>query len=99
MTNRFSDLAVPCSSNLDCARLRGFTSCGQRTAGAFTPLDVARTIVMRGTAAGALDEVAAKPLILAGTLCVPPSSSLSADLAADVPGPAAISLRLLVQLR
>jgi len=93
MTTQFSDPPVPCSSNADCAGLSGFTSCGQRTAGAFTPSDVARRIVVSGTRVAAFDEPAlSKRLILAGVFCVPPGSSLSADLAADLPGPAAISL-------
>ena len=51
-------------------------------------------LVKPGSAAqAAFDEPAlSKRLILAGVFCVPPGSSLSADLAADLPGPAAISL-------
>jgi len=98
LTNRFSDPAVRCSSNADCAGLRGFTSCGQRTTGAFTPSDAARRIVVSGAPVAALDgPPLSKRLILAGVFCVPPGSSLSDDLAADLPGPAAISLPALVE--
>jgi len=55
---------------------------------------------MSGAPAGALDIAAhTKALILAGVFCVPPGSTLFGDLAADLPGPAAISLPALIRVR
>jgi len=100
MTNRFSDPPVSCSSDADCAGLSGFTTCSQRTAGAFTPSNVARRIVVTGTAAGELGaDARARPLTLAGIFCVPPGSSRSDDVVADLPGPAAITLPLVGEVR
>src|SRR5207249_2253003 len=41
-------LPVPCALDSDCTSVTGSTSCGQRTAGAFTANDVSRTIVETG---------------------------------------------------
>jgi len=38
-------------------------------------------------------------LTLAGTFCVPPGPSLSDNLVADLPGPAAITLPLEAEIR
>src|SRR5439155_16454112 len=57
-------LPIPCTSNADCAgqtQSPGFTSCGQRTSGAFTSSNIARTIVETGAVSGELTTgVAAK---------------------------------------
>jgi hypothetical protein len=90
---------VACSSNADCSSFSNFTSCGQRTAGAFTADDVARTISVSGTAAGALTTGgAAKPQTIVSVFCIPPSFNTLVDAAADLPGPGAVSLPVVSQL-
>jgi hypothetical protein len=102
-SNQFKDLtgnhdAVPCTSNADCAAFTTgpgapFTSCGQRTAGAFVAIDSARTIVETGSPAGALTTGGpAKPSKLASIFCIPPTFNALVDGAADLPGPGAVVL-------
>jgi len=96
-------LAVPCTANADCTAVTGFTSCGQRTSGAFCSgdptsavnacSDLARTIVETGAPAGALTTGgASKPSTLVSIFCIPPTFNTLVDSAADLPGPGAVSL-------
>src|SRR5438093_630251 len=96
-------LAVPCTANADCTAVTGFTSCGQRTSGAFCSgdptsagnacSDLARTIVDTGAPAGALTTGgASKPATLVSIFCIPPTFNTLVDSAADRPGPGAVSL-------
>ena len=93
--------AIPCTTDTDCATVTGFTSCQQRTAGAFCGIgnpsdacvDTTRTITVTGSPAGALTTGgAAKPATLASIFCIPPSFNSLVDSAADLPGPGAVSL-------
>jgi len=87
-------LPVPCTANADCSTVTGFVSCGQRTAGAFTSLDTARTISETGAAAGALTTGgAAKPAKLVSIFCIPLTFNSLVDSAADLPGPGAVALQ------
>ncbi len=87
-------LPVPCTSDTDCSTVSGFISCGQRTAGAFTSLDTARTISETGAAAGALTTGgAAKPAKLVSIFCIPLTFNSLVDSAADLPGPGAVALQ------
>jgi len=93
-SNQFKKPAVPCTSNADCTGVTNFTSCGQRTSGAFTSNDVARTINGTGAAAGPLTVGgAAKPAKLVSIFCIPPTFNPLVDAAADLPGPGAVSLQ------
>ena len=86
-------LPVPCTTDADCASVTGFLNCQQRTSGAFTSGDVARTIVETGSPAGPLTTGgAAKPATLVSIFCIPPSFNSLVDSAADLPGPGAVSL-------
>jgi len=85
--------AVPCNVDADCSTVTGFTSCQQRTAGAFSATNVTRTIHETGSPAGALTtNGAAKPATLVSIFCIPPSFTAVVDSAADLPGPGAVSL-------
>src|SRR5205823_6458407 len=90
-------LPIPCTSNADCAgqtQSPGFTSCGQRTSGAFTLNNIARTIVETGAVSGALTTGgAAKPGKLVSIFCNPLTFSSLVDTAADLPGPGAVALQ------
>ena len=94
---------VPCNpanGNADCATATGFTSCGQRTSGAFTANNVARTIVETGSPAGALTTGGpAKPQTLVSIFCIPPTFNTLVDSAADLPGPGAAALQGTAQLQ
>jgi len=97
-TSAFKQPAVACTSNADCAGFGGdvppHTSCGQRTSGAFTSNDVARTIVETGSPAGSQTTGgAAQPQTLVSIFCIPPSFSPAVDAAADLPGPGAVALQ------
>ena len=73
--------------------MTGSTSCGQRTAGAFTANDVSRTIVETGMPAGALTTGGpAQPGTLVSIFCIPPSFTQTVDAAADLPGPGAVAI-------
>jgi len=96
-------LPVPCTSNASCTGATGFTSCGQRTSGAFcsgdttsavNPCgDLARTIVETGAPAGALTTGGpAKPAKLVSIFCIPLTFSSLVDSAADLPGPGAVAI-------
>src|SRR5207249_5543172 len=74
--------AIPCTTDADCASVTSFTSCQQRTAGAFCGIgspsdpcvDTTRTITVTGSPAGALTTGgAAKPSTLVSIFCIPPS--------------------------
>ena len=98
-TNQFKNPAVPCTSDASCASLSGFTSCGQRTAGAFTPLDLARTITVTGIPAGPLSTGGPRRAgALAAIFCIPSTLNSLADSAGDLPGPAAGSIVMQMQL-
>src|SRR5213594_1771527 len=87
-------LPVPCTSNASCTGATGFTSCGQRTSGAFCSGDTARTISETGAAAGALTTGgAAKPAKLVSIFCIPLTFNSLVDSAADLPGPGAVALQ------
>ena len=92
-------LPVSCTSNADCSTLsssspgKNFASCGQRTAGAFTAMDVARTIVEMGSPSGSLATGGpAKPATLVSIFCIPLTFSTLVDSAADLPGPGAVAI-------
>ena len=90
----------PANGNADCAAATGFTSCGQRTSGAFTSNDVARTIVETGSPAGAQTTGGpAQPQTLVSIFCIPPTFNTLVDSAADLPGPGAAVLQGTVQLQ
>ena len=90
----------PANGNADCAAATGFTSCGQRTSGAFTSNDVARTIVETGSPAGSQTTGgAAQPQTLVSIFCIPPTFNTLVDSAADLPGPGAAVLQGTVQLQ
>jgi len=100
VTNAFRNPAVACNTNADCAAFTGFTSCGQRTSGAFTSADVARTIIETGSPAGALTTGgAAQPQTLISIFCIPPTFNALVDSAADLPGPGAAALQGTTQLQ
>src|SRR5439155_19239392 len=90
-------LPIPCTSNADCSgqiQSPGFTSCGQRTSGAFTANNIARTIVETGAASGALTTGgAAKPGKLVSIFCIPLTFSSLVHTAADLPGPGSVALQ------
>src|SRR5439155_23383947 len=96
-------LPIPCTSNADCAgqtQSPGFTSCGQRTSGAFTSSNIARTIVETGAASGALTTGrAAKSGKLGSVFCIPLTFSSPVDTADDLPGPAAFALPVEMKLQ
>ena len=97
-TSAFKNPAVACTSNADCAGFGGdvppHTSCGQRTSGAFTATDIARTIVETGNAVGPIIVGGpAQPQTLVSIFCIPPSFSPAVDAAADLPGPGAVALQ------
>jgi hypothetical protein len=93
VTNQFKNPAVPCTSNANCSGVTGFTSCGQHTSGAFTSIDVVRTIVESGSPTGALTTGGpAKPVTLVSIFCIPPTYNPIVDAAADLPGPGAVAL-------
>ena len=93
-------LPVPCTSNTDCATVTGFVSCGQRTAGAFTSLDTARTIVETGSPAGALTSGGlGRPATLVSIFCLPLTFNTLVDSADDLPGPGAVAVPVQVQLQ
>jgi len=76
----------------------GFTSCGQRTGGAFTPNGVARTIVETGSPSGTLTTGGpAKPATLVSIFCIPQTFSALIDGAADLPGPGAVAIEGMAQ--
>ena len=84
----------PANGNADCASATGFTSCGQRTAGAFNANDVARTIVETGHGEGPIvTNGPSLPQTLVSIFCIPPSFSPAVDTAADLPGPGAVALQ------
>ena len=59
-------LPIPCTANADCSgqiQSPGFTSCGQRTSGAFTASNIARTIVETGSPSGPLIGAAVYKLL------------------------------------
>jgi len=93
-TNAFRNPAVACNTNADCTAFTGFTSCGQRTSGAFTADDVARTIVATGVAVGPIVTGGpAQPQTLVSIFCIPPTFSAAVDAAADLPGPGMTALQ------
>ncbi|TMB10339.1 MAG: hypothetical protein E6J71_26895 [Deltaproteobacteria bacterium] len=93
-------LCNPANGNNDCATATGFTSCGQRTSGAFTSTAVARTIVETGSPAGPLTTGGPPtPQTLVSIFCVPPTFSTIVDSAADLPGPGAVALEGTTQLQ
>jgi len=89
-------LPIPCTSNTDCAgqtQSPGFVSCGQRTSGAFTGANVARTIVETGSPSGPLTVGGAgAPSKLVSIFCIPLTFSSLVDTAADLPGPGAVAI-------
>ncbi len=82
-----------CTSDDDCADEGTFTSCEQRSAGAFTQVAMARTITETGTPAGAVTTGApAKTSTLVSVFCVPPSGVVAVDAISGLPGPGAVAL-------
>jgi len=94
-------LPIPCTSNADCSGQTqglGFPSCGQRTSGAFTASNLARTIVETGSPATALTTGgAAKPAKLVSIFCIPLTFNTLVDSAGDLPGPGAVALPVTMQ--
>jgi hypothetical protein len=88
--------ARPCRSNGDCAQ--PFEACDQRSGGAFRRADATSTSA-KGSPAGAIQDGAPHPAMLAGALCVPPTFDDALDAAFDLPGPAAVSLPGMIQLQ
>ena len=86
-----------CCGGANC--LGGYVSCAQRDPGAFTAIDVARTIVEIGSPAGSL-SVGGLPraATIVGITCAPPSFSSIVDSAGDLPGPGAVSVPVTVSL-
>ena len=83
-----------CTSDDDCADEGSFSSCQQRSAGAFTQIMMARTITETGTPAGAVTTGGApKASTLVSVFCVPPSSVGSVDALSSLPGPGAVALQ------
>ena len=94
-------LPIPCTGNATCSgqtQSPGFTSCGQRTSGAFTATNVARTIVEIGSPAGPLTTGGPpKPATLVSIFCIPLTFSSLVDTAADLPGPGAVAIQGVTQ--
>ena len=94
-------LPIPCTGNATCSgqtQSPGFTSCGQRTSGAFTATNVARTIVEIGSPAGPLTTGGPeKPATLVSIFCIPLTFSSLVDTAADLPGPGAVAIQGMTQ--
>jgi len=83
-----------CTSDDDCADEGTFSSCEQRSAGAFTQTAVARTITETGTPAGEVTTGGpAKASTLVSVFCVPPSSVAAVDAISGLPGPGAVALQ------
>jgi len=83
----------PANMNADCATVTNFTSCGQRTSGAFTTADVARTIFETGSpATGVTTGGPPVASTLVSIFCIPPSYNILVDSAGDLPGPGAVAL-------
>ena len=89
-------LPIPCTANADCSgqiQSPGFTSCGQRTSGAFTASNIARTIVETGSPSGPLTVGGpGAPSKLVSIFCIPLTFSSLVDTAADLPGPGAVAI-------
>src|SRR5439155_1240244 len=82
-----------CTSDDDCADEGTFTSCEQRSAGAFTQVAMARTITETGTPAGAVTTGGpGKASTLVSVFCVPPSGVVAVDAISGLPGPGAVAL-------
>jgi len=92
-------LPIACTADANCASLTAgnFTHCRQNGAaggGAFSSLDLARTIVETGTPAGALSTGGpAKPAKLVSIFCIPGTFNTLVDSAANIPGPGAVALQ------
>lgn len=100
ITGAFRSPATPCTATTNCSSFVGFTSCGQRTSGAFTANDVARTIVETGSPTGTLTTGgSAQAVKLVSIFCIPPTYNLIVDSAADLPGPGAVALPGTLQLQ
>jgi len=67
---------------------------GAAGGGAFSSLDLARTIVETGTPAGALTTGGlAKTAKLVSIFCIPGTFNTLVDSAANIPGPGAVALQ------
>src|SRR5438552_4303569 len=92
-------LPIPCTADGDCSSLTvgAFTHCRQNGAGgggAFSSLDIARTIVETGSPAGPLTTGGpALPAKLVSIFCIPGTFNTLVDSAANIPGPGAVALQ------
>jgi len=93
----FQSPAQPCDTDADCAA--PFESCSQRSDGAFGPNGAGvTTFSLTGTPATCLADGGSHASTLVGGTCVEPTFSAVLDAAADLPGPAALSLQGNAQL-
>jgi hypothetical protein len=88
---------TPCTDDAQCTR-PPFTTCRQRTPGAFGHGPV-RTMAAAGSPAGHLGDGAWHHASLVGLFCVPPTFNPNVDSVGDLPGPGVISLPGRVRLR
>ena len=96
-TGGFQSPGQPCDADADCAQ--PFESCEQRNQGAFGPNGGAvKTISLTGAPAGCLADGGLHASTLVGGTCIEPTFNFTVDLAADLPGPGALSLQGSAQL-
>jgi len=103
-TPNFHNPVVPCTSDTQCAGLRGCpgttacNACRQRNPGAFAQ-GPARTITETGAPAGPLSTgQAPAPISLGSVFCIPATFNVTVDNVADLPGPGATCLQGEAQL-
>jgi len=92
----FSNPAVSCTGDADCASEGSFTQCRQLNSGAFGNSQ-ATTITETGIPAGSLADHAAHDSMLVSVFCIPPTYSI-VDGSAGLPGPGAASLPGTIQV-
>jgi hypothetical protein len=96
-TGGFQSPAQPCDTDADCAQPN--ESCEQRFQGAFGPNGGnVKTISLTGAPAGCLADGGLHASTLVGGTCIEPTFDATVDLAADLPGPGALSLQGSAQL-
>jgi hypothetical protein len=93
----FSNPAVSCTGDGDCAGQGGFIQCRQSNSGAFGNFQ-ATTITETGSPAGSLVDHAAHASMLVSVFCIPPTYSI-VDGSAGLPGPGAASLPGTIQVQ
>ncbi|TMA41075.1 MAG: hypothetical protein E6J81_18930 [Deltaproteobacteria bacterium] len=98
-TATFKNPAVPCTSDAQCAGLKGCpgntncNACKQHTPGAFA-MGPVRTINEAGSSSGPLATGAPPvPTSFGSVFCIPPTFNTAVDLVADLPGPGATCLQ------